>query len=339
VGTGYSYVTSTGTYCTSDAQIGVDLVGLLKGFLTKFPQLATNDFWIFCESYGGKMAASFGVALDKAIKSGEIKVNFKGVALGDSWISPIDFVLTWADYLMVTSEIDANGYNSIQTAAKKTQASVIAKKWVQATNDWGNTENTVEQVSFGVNFYNILNRGGDFSSSSSNMSALQKSFQRHVRLSRGSKGMLDDEDKLNVLMNGPIKKKLQIPAGVTWGGQSGDVFYNLQGAFMQDTIAYVDYLLTAGYSVNVYSGNLDLICCTTGTNAWVNKLKWPDLKTWAAQPRQSFSAPGSEVIVGFTKSLKNFNFINVLAAGHMVPTDQPAAAKAMLDAIIAPAAN
>lgn len=45
------------------------------------------------------MTATFAVHLHKAIQSKKIQCNFKGVALGDSWISPIDSVATWGPYL------------------------------------------------------------------------------------------------------------------------------------------------------------------------------------------------------------------------------------------------
>lgn len=35
------------------------------------------------------------------IQAGKISCNFKGFAMGDSWISPIDSTLTWAPYLYV----------------------------------------------------------------------------------------------------------------------------------------------------------------------------------------------------------------------------------------------
>jgi serine carboxypeptidase 1 len=333
VGTGYSYVTNENAYVKTDKQIGVDLVTLMKAVVQKFPQFQTNPFWIFCESYGGKMATSFGVALSQAIANGEIKMNFKGVALGDSWISPIDFVMTWADYLLATSEIDSNGYTQIQAAANVTLADVLSKHWVQATNDWGNVEGVIEAVSNNVNFYNILDRvDADMTSmkrgNSSFDNIVHRSLRRYMRA-------LDPEDELDALMNGPIKKKLGIPASVKWGGQANNVFENLQAAFMQDIISGVDYLISKGYSVNVYSGNLDLICCTPGTLAWVNKLKWSGLSQWQTSKRIPFAVPGSGgVTVGFTKTFKNFNFVNILAAGHMVPADQPAAAIALLDAII-----
>ena len=108
-------------------------------------------------------------------------------------------------------------------------------------------------------------------------------------------------------MNGPIKQKLgvrmepqpccigpsysnnaqlprlplllQIPKDVTWGGQSGAVFEFLSGDFMKPVWDGVDTLLKDGFPVTVYTGQLDLICCTTG--------KVPPVM-WAALPSRRY---------------------------------------------------
>lgn len=45
------------------------------------------------------MTTTFAVTLHKAIANKEVVCNFKGIALGDSWISPIDSVASWGQYL------------------------------------------------------------------------------------------------------------------------------------------------------------------------------------------------------------------------------------------------
>lgn len=45
------------------------------------------------------MTATFARHLNDAIVSGKIVANLKGVALGDSWISPLDSTESWSDYL------------------------------------------------------------------------------------------------------------------------------------------------------------------------------------------------------------------------------------------------
>ena len=48
-------------------------------------------------------------------------------------------------------------------------------------------------------------------------------------------------------MRGDVSRRLGIiPEGVSWGGQSDQVFKNLAGDFMVDSIAAVDAVLEAG---------------------------------------------------------------------------------------------
>lgn len=79
---------------------------MLKGFLRKHPAMQKAPFFVFAESYGGKMASNFGVRLDQAIQRGEINCTFKGVALGDSWVSPLDAVESYGAYLQALSHLD-----------------------------------------------------------------------------------------------------------------------------------------------------------------------------------------------------------------------------------------
>eukprot|EP01126_Amoeba_proteus_P025549 TRINITY_DN2545_c0_g1_i3.p1 TRINITY_DN2545_c0_g1~~TRINITY_DN2545_c0_g1_i3.p1 ORF type:complete len:386 (-),score=73.02 TRINITY_DN2545_c0_g1_i3:115-1272(-) len=283
VGTGYSYVTSNDAFCTTDQQIGIDLVTTLKSFVRRHSVFQKNPLYIFSESYGGKMATSFGVALLDAINKKQITVNFKGVTLGDSWISPISFVDAWADYLLSTSEVDNKGYEQIVSVAKQCDQAVASGSWGDATNCWGDSEGVVESVTDGINFYNILQRsGGDDSTK----------FARKL--------FAFSANDLNSLMNGPIRKKIGIiPQSVVWGGQSDNVFSFLSNAFMQPIITGVDTLLKAGINVNVESGNLDLICCTPGTIAWMKQLKWSEMNNFWNSQRQSMFI--NSTLVSFKK--------------------------------------
>lgn len=100
VGSGFSYVDSSKYLTTDNKMIADDLVTLMKGFYKKHPEFKTVPLHIFCESYGGKMAAEFALELDRAIKKGEIESNLKSVGLGDSWIAPIVSVYSWAPLLL-----------------------------------------------------------------------------------------------------------------------------------------------------------------------------------------------------------------------------------------------
>ena len=72
VGTGFSYVDDTRALTTNVAQISEDLLVIFAAILEEIPAFRTTPFYIFCESYGGKMASAFGERLHRGIQNGEV---------------------------------------------------------------------------------------------------------------------------------------------------------------------------------------------------------------------------------------------------------------------------
>jgi serine carboxypeptidase 1 len=293
---------------------------LLKTFFDCHKEFQTVPFYIFSESYGGKMAAGIGLDLYKAVQQGTIKCNFSGVALGDSWISPVDSVLSWGPYLYSMSLLDDKGLAEVSIVAEKVLDAVNKGLYKEATQLWEEAEMVIEKNADGVNFYNILTKSTPSSAMESGLEFLQSHLvrlcQRHVRHLQG--------DALSQLMNGPIKKKLKIiPEDLSWGAQSAKVFLNMEEDFMKPVINIVDELLEVGVNVTVYNGQLDLIVDTMGQEAWLRKLKWPELPKFnQLKWKALYSDPKSLETSAFVKSYKNLAFYWILRAGHMVPSDQ-----------------
>lgn len=328
VGTGFSYVNTSDAYAKDLAVVASDMMVFLKTFFDSHSEFQTVPFYIFSESYGGKMAAGISLELYKAVKQGTIKCNFSGVALGDSWISPVDSVLSWGPYLYSMSLLDDVGLAEVSAIAEKVLAAVNSGHYKEATELWSEAESIVEKNADNVNFYNILTKSTPNLAMESSLefmpihmpihmpTHLRRLSQRHVRrLHQGT---------LSQLMNGPIRKKLQIiPQDVSWGGQSSYVFTNMEEDFMKPVIIFVDALLEAGINVTVYNGQLDLVVDTMGQEAWLRKLKWPGLSQFSQQRWKAlYSDPKSSETSAFVKSYKNLCFFWILGAGHMVPSDR-----------------
>ncbi|KAM5149551.1 retinoid-inducible serine carboxypeptidase [Callospermophilus lateralis] len=328
VGTGFSYVNKSNAYAKDLATVASDMMVLLKTFFSCHKEFQTVPFYIFSESYGGKMAAGIGLELYKAIQQGTIKCNFSGVALGDSWISPVDSVLSWGPYLYSMSLLEDKGLAEVSNVAEQVLDAVNKGFYTEATQLWGKAETIIEKNADGVNFYNILTKSNPTSAMESSLeftqSHLVRLFQRHVRHLQG--------DALSQLMNGPIRKKLKIiPEDISWGAQSSNVFLNMEGDFMKPVISIVDELLEAGVNVTIYNGQLDLIVDTIGQEAWVRKLQWPELPKFnELKWKPLYSDPESSETSAFVKSYKNLAFYWILRAGHMVPSDQGAMALKMM---------
>ncbi|XP_067403513.1 retinoid-inducible serine carboxypeptidase [Emydura macquarii macquarii] len=317
VGTGFSYTNDSNAFAKNLSTVSSDMLVLLKEFFSSMKEFQTIPFYIFSESYGGKMAAGIALELHKAIQNGNIECNFVGAALGDSWISPLDSVLSWGPYLYSTSLLDDQGLVEVTAAAKKVMNALNKKQFTLATELWSLTEEVIEQNTDDVNFYNILSKKTpDLKASKRKNIYLIKLYQRHV-------GRLHKES-LSDLMNGPIRKKLRIiPDSVKWGDQSEEVFLHMAEDFMKPVIYIVDALLAANVNVTIYNGQLDLIVDTMGQEAWVRKLKWPQMKQFNRQKWKAlYVSPESTDTAAFHKSYENLAFYWILKAGHMVPSDQ-----------------
>jgi len=335
VGSGYSYVSSADAYTKTIDDIANDMVALLKGFFQVHPELTTNPFYIFCESYGGKMTAATALALHQEIEAGNMECNLQGVGLGDAWNSPMDSVNTWAEYLYQMSLLDELGRKKVEQSAAATQKACDDGEWEKATNLWSLTESVIIRETDNVDFYNIL-------------------FPHHATVSRRIQerrhkwsGVRDElvtayaihvdnyaADPLDTLMNGMVKEYLGIPKIVRWGSQSGNVFNQQAGDFMKDNIDTVDQLIEAGLKVAVYNGQLDLIVDTPGQELWMKKLNSNNAVTLQSLSWSPEYAYVGQDTGGYSKRIDNLSFWWVLKAGHMVPADQGEFMLYLLDSVI-----
>ncbi|XP_030468839.2 serine carboxypeptidase-like 51 [Syzygium oleosum] len=333
VGTGYSFVEDPKLFVKTDEEAGIDLCTLLIEIFNRNESLQKSPLYIVAESYGGKYAVTLALSVLKAIEAGKLKLKLGGVALGDSWISPEDFVFSWAPLLKDVSRLDDNGVEKSNSVAEKIRQQLRSGQYTEATASWRELEGLISSSSNSVDFYNfLLDSGMDpVSLEAVELAPSMKRYARYLSYLKTSTSVAGDLDSL---MNGAVKKKLRIiPANFTWGEQSDSVFSSLQGDFMKPRIEEVDELLAKGVNVTIYNGQVDLICATKGTEAWVEKLKWEGLKTFLSMERTPLYCGTGSVTKGFKRSYKNLHFYWILGAGHFVPVDQPCVSLDMVTAI------
>ncbi|XP_058004185.1 serine carboxypeptidase-like 51 isoform X3 [Hevea brasiliensis] len=335
VGTGYSFVEESNLFVKTDEEAATDLTTLLEEIFNRNVSLQKSPLYIVAESYGGKFAVTLGLSAHKAIEAGKLKAKLGGVVLGDSWISPEDFVLSWGPLLKDVSRLDNNGVEKANSLAEKIKQQIRDGQYVSATDSWAELEGAISRSSNSVDFYNfLLDSGMDPVSLTAAELSQGRAMKRYIRYLSSLRSSPDGDGDIDSLMNGVIKQKLKIiPNNISWGGQAGEVFTNLAGDFMRPRINEVDELVAKGVNVTVYNGQLDLICATKGTQAWVQKLKWEGLPTFLKMGRTPLYCGDDILTRGFTKSYKNFHFYWILGAGHFVPVDQPCIALNMVGVI------
>ncbi|KAI6685236.1 hypothetical protein NL676_031149 [Syzygium grande] len=303
VGTGYSFVEDPKLFVKTDEEAATDLTTLLRKIFNRNECLQ------------------------------------KRVALGDSWISPEDFVFSWGPLLKDVSRLDDNDVKKSNRVAEKIRQQLMRGQYREATASWNELERLISSSSNSVDFYNFLvDEGMDHVSMEAVEPAQGASMNRYLNYLKSSP---NDNGNFDTLMNVVVKKKLQIiPANLTWGEQSDSVFSALGGDFMKPRIKEVDELLAKGVNVTIYNGQLDVICATKGTEAWVKKLKWKGLKRFLRMERTPLYCGTGRVTKGFKRSYKNLHFYWILGAGHFVPVDQPCVSLEMVAAITqSPASN
>ncbi|XP_041449691.1 retinoid-inducible serine carboxypeptidase-like isoform X2 [Drosophila obscura] len=215
VGSGFSCVDNSSYYTTTNKQIALDLVELMKGFYENHPEFKAVPSHIFCESYGGKMAPEFALELYYAIQRGEIDSNLVSVGLGDLWTSSIDSVLSWASFLLQLGIVDTDGHDKIESSAASTKRYVDRELWTLATLQWSSTQSVVLCESKGVDIYHVetATLGDKYVLRSMPMSQEELMYRTLMHYD-----IDEDRDKLlEELMQGPVTEALNITTGVKWG--------------------------------------------------------------------------------------------------------------------------
>ncbi|XP_058827051.1 retinoid-inducible serine carboxypeptidase-like [Topomyia yanbarensis] len=317
VGSGFSYVEKDLLLAKDNAQIGQDLVTMIKTFYQSHEMFRETPTHIFSESYGGKMAVEFAFKLNSAIKHDIFGCNLKSVALGAPWISPTDSITSWAPFLLNLGFVDTKGFGMIQDMAKNIHNLIQRNETDNATKIWNKLEQVVTNETLGIDCYNVL---------------VPQQFNQYnvddhdegvpAYSENGRSTSFSGKHHLETLMRGPVSTALSIPDYVLWGSQKEMVFAALSEDFMKSAILSVELLLNrTNIDIIIYTGQLDLIVCTPGTVRWVEKLRWPGHSGYISAPRMGIGSSG--ILEGYTKSYGKLSMYWVNRAGHMVPVDNP----------------
>ncbi|CAL5042541.1 unnamed protein product [Urochloa decumbens] len=321
VGVGFSYVDEQSMLAKTDLQAAKDMTDLIKELAKEIPTLQSSPLFLVGESYGGKLAAKIGVSLARAIRAGTLNLT-----LGD------DYALSYPWLLEGVSRLDDNAMGKAIMIAVKVKQQMAAGQFVTAYNTWVDLLDLIDSKSGSVNMENFM------------LDTTVSSVLSHSRplLSLGHNQVANNgSNTVSDTVNGYLKQKFKIiPTDLIWQEVSLQVFDALTNDFMKPAINEVDELLSYGVNVTVYNGQYDVICSTTGAEAWVKRLKWDGLHNFLSLPRKPLHYCHPYYLTnGFVRSYKNLHFYWILGAGHTVPVDKPCTALYMISSIVQSPAN
>ncbi|XP_026315470.1 retinoid-inducible serine carboxypeptidase-like [Hyposmocoma kahamanoa] len=324
VGTGFSYVEDLNLLTTTNDEIALDFLNLMRGFYEVHPEFEGVPLYIYGQSYGGKMAIDMGIRIHEAEQNGTIGSNLRGVAMGNAWISPVDATLTWGPLLLAAGLVDQTGYDNIQAAAREAERLFNEGQYWNSTAQWRQTQQAVFNATYNVDFYDILTKMPWPRPTTMDLDSYE--FIRDMMIRDGS---YMTSRNLASFMNDVIRPKLNISNHVVWGQQSGAVFNTLNVDFMKPVTEGIEKLLNeTNIILTKYNGNLDLICSTPGQILWVDRLKWHGAENYKNAERKPIWE--NDRLEGYYQAYENFRFFWINVAGHSVPRDNPAGTRAFL---------
>ncbi|CAH2067359.1 unnamed protein product, partial [Iphiclides podalirius] len=298
VGTGFSFTDDDRGYATNQTTIGENLYTALQQFLTLFPELRKAPLTLAGESYAGKHIPSLAVQIHWHREESE-PINLQSLAIGNGFIDP----LTLQRYSFFAREVGllddkvADAMNHLETAV------------TQFINNG--------EMLKAYAYYNYLLQ---LFISESRLSNLYNYLQDDISLDGGYVDFIQRDD---------VRRALHV--GNTNFTSIGVVYRKLVLDFMGSAKHWLEELLE-NYRVMIYNGHLDIIVAYHPSVNTYNSLAFTGSTDFKMAKRMPWRHDGR--VVGYYKRAGNLTEVMVRGAGHMVPSDKPAAALGLISAFV-----
>lgn len=301
LGAGFSYANAAYDMKNNTAQATAQLYNLLVKLAKKYPTWFDRDFYIFGESYAGHWipGIAYTILMNNRSPTVLAKINLKGVGIGDPWTEAITQSQYYAEFAFSTGLINRDERAIIETLQKQVVNEINNQQWTQANNDNDAITDNIVAYSGGINVYNY------------------RDYQTNYDL-----GMIP-----NWLGLASTKAMLNVPSSLIWDSCSDAVNDMFTEDIVSSAINYLPLMLE-DIKVMIYNGQDDLLVNSMGTEALISKINWPMIPNFLQQNKQLWRVNGE--IAGYAKVYNNLSFVLILKSGHLVPHDQPAAARDML---------
>ncbi|XP_052357155.1 probable serine carboxypeptidase CPVL isoform X5 [Oncorhynchus keta] len=132
VGTGFSFTDDDRGFAQNQDDVGRDLYSALTQFFQIFSEYQSNDFYATGESYAGKYVPAIGYYIHKHNPIAKVKINFKGVAIGDGLCDPELMLGGYGDFLYQTGLIDLLQKQYVEQQTASGVQLIQQEKWVEA---------------------------------------------------------------------------------------------------------------------------------------------------------------------------------------------------------------
>ena len=331
-GVGFSTNAQLGNFSYGDAQAASDNWRFVKGFMARYPDLASRPFYITSESYGGHYMPTLALEI---VKNNKGEANFKGFAVGN----PLTYMPyrnygqygTFAGHNLLPKP-DWDAYVENECWNLNSDQHVSNQKLCEALTD-GFDDLTASTDPYALDFPACTDGVGAASSREERHAlATFLSKSKFVRPGRKSFGAYFPDayepcasDYGGDYLNTPaVQKAIHVEGSVDWSMCSGAVGQAYSNADVDAPMmpVYEQLVANGTLRIMVYSGDDDSICATAGSQKWIWDMNYNVTQKWSPV------LVGGQ-LAGFTANFEapsgaGFRFTTVHGAGHMVPQTRPA---------------
>ena len=276
----------------------------MLGFYAKYPEFKGRDLYITGESYAGHYIPFISARLIESQDALNAGVNLVGVGIGNGWVAPASQVMGYAPFAYQNKLINVVGETVLQTAFRFCRILM---------------ENNIPYFNLVVCNYLTQSVLGSPISPRFNVYDIRKKCDVPP--------LCYDFSDLETYLN---REDVQAALGVggrKWESCNMEVHTAMLMDWGTNASPNVAKLVAAGKKVLIYNGDKDYICNWVGGEKWVKEMEW--------EHKEEFnSLEYTDIGYAHSLKLKNFEFLRILDAGHMVPMDQPEGALKMLDRLV-----
>lgn len=315
VGAGFSYTSNNG-YCgdTRDC-VARNLYSMLTQFTACYNHVWASGIYITGESYGGKYVPAFAnyIRAKNVANYPDDQIILHGIAVGDGWTDPVRMIPGYPDMLFNQGLISSKEKKIVQEYCDKCVQQIQAGDYFGAFETWDKMLNG-DVFPYPNLFFNMTGL---------------KDYDNFYNTEAPSA-----LEYYGPYLSQPnVRRALHVGPRTLQNGKECEkhLLADFHVSLRDELVA----LLESGVNVLYYSGHLDVIIGTALTERFLEQLEWSGAEEYRASERVVWRVDPHDVdVAGWARSARNFHFVTVKNAGHLVPFDQPRASRNMIDHLI-----